>query len=297
MKNKKGLRFALVLAACAVLLLQGCSQEEKEMEGKVKIISYNVLVEWCTEYNGANTGVTKTYDLTSRLEDLSELLKKEKPDSFGVQECSYAIKQHLLHNLTNYGCVGVMDTGGADDANAFGTFIFYNKEKYSVVETENFWLSTTPDQVSTYPGADRPRNGCWAIFENLETGEQYAHVNVHVEWKTKQSNSYGAEYTRQMVDELAARGLPVFCTGDFNVDSDDYIAVEIMTEEGAASVKDAQEIAKESEDSHSTHFDVPARKLDYCFVTDEKIDVERYELIGDYTISDHLGVKVVAALK
>lgn len=157
MKNKKGLRFALVLAACAVLLLQGCSQEEKEMEGKVKIISYNVLVEWCTEYNGANTGVTKTYDLTSRLEDLSELLKKEKPDSFGVQECSYAIKQHLLRNLTNYGCVGVMDTGGADDANAFGTFIFYNKEKYSVVETENFWLSTTPDQVSTYPGADRPR--------------------------------------------------------------------------------------------------------------------------------------------
>lgn len=113
MKSKKGLRFALILAACAVMLLQGCSQEEKEMEGKVKIISYNVLVEWCTEYNGANTGVTKTYDLTSRLADLSELLKKEKPDSFGVQECSYAIKQHLLRNLTNYGCVGVMDTGGA----------------------------------------------------------------------------------------------------------------------------------------------------------------------------------------
>ena len=88
MKSKKGLRFALILAACAVMLLQGCSQEEKEMEGKVKIISYNVLVEWCTEYNGANTGVTKTYELASRLADLSELLKKEKPDSFGVQECS-----------------------------------------------------------------------------------------------------------------------------------------------------------------------------------------------------------------
>ena len=287
--------FILLLLSTAILFTACENKEEKEMEGKVKVISYNVLVEWCTEYNGTNE--TKKYDLTSRLKDLSALLKKEKPDSFGVQECSYAIKQDLLKNLTNYDCVGTMDTGGPDDPNAFGTFIFYNKNKYKVVETKNFWLSTTPDKVSTYPGADRPRNGCWVILENLETGEQYGQVNVHVEWKTKQSNSYGSKYTRKMVEELAARGLPVFCTGDFNVESENYIGVQIMTEEGDVSIKDSQEVAKVAEDSHSTHFDIPERKIDFCFVTDQKIDVETYGLIGDYTISDHRGVKVVATLK
>ncbi len=300
MRKKKIFILCVLSLLSAAILLAGCNKKDKEdpeMEGKIKVISYNVLVEWCTEYDGSNTGVKKTYDLTSRLKDLSALLQKEKPDSFGVQECSYAIKRDLLKNLTDYDCVGTMDTGGPDDPNAFGTFIFYNKEKYKVVETENFWLSGTPSKVSTYPGADRPRNGCWAIFENLETGEQYGHVNVHVEWKTKQSNSFGASYTRKMVDELAERGLPVFCTGDFNVESENYEAVQIMTKEGGVSVKDSQEVAKEAEDSHSTHFDVPSHKIDFCFVTDQKIDVERYSLIGDYTISDHLGVKVVATLK
>ena len=122
--------FILLLLSTAILFTACENKEEKEMEGKVKVISYNVLVEWCTEYNGSNE--TKKYDLTSRLKDLSALLKKEKPDSFGVQECSYAIKQDLLKNLTNYDCVGTMDTGGPDDPNAFGTFIFYNKNKYKL---------------------------------------------------------------------------------------------------------------------------------------------------------------------
>ena len=298
--KKKIIVLCVMLLLSAAVLLSGCDggkKEDEDMEGKIKVISYNVLVEWCTEYDGSNTGVRKTYDLTSRLKDLSNLLKKEKPDSFGVQECSYAIKQDLLKNLTDYDCVGTMDTGGPDDPNAIGTFIFYNKEKYKVVETENFWLSTTPGKVSTYPGADRPRNGCWAIFENLETGVQYGHVNVHVEWKTKQSNSYGTNYTRKMVEKLAERGLPVFCTGDFNVESDKYETVEIMTKEGDVSIQDAQVIAKQADDSHSTHFDVPGWKIDYCFVTDQKIDVESYSLIGDYTISDHMGIKIVAVLK
>ena len=300
MKNYKQLMACVLASFCTLAVCTSCSGSvKKDPDYPIRVISYNVLVDWCTEYEGSNTGETKYYDYTSRIKSLIEVLQKEAPDSFGVQEGSYPIKRDLLAGLADYDCVGVMDTGGPEDPNAFGTFIFYRKDRYKVVETKNFWLTGTPDKVSTYPGADRPRNGAWAILENLETGAQYAHVNVHLEWKTKESNSFGAKYTRKVVNELAEKDIPVFCTGDFNIESDTYDTVEIMTKEsdGAVSVQDAQVVAKKEDGSKYTHFDLLERKIDFCFVTDERIEVGNYRLIGDYTISDHKGVCIDAKIK
>lgn len=297
MKRNKIFILCTVMLFAVSMLFSGCQKngDGVDMSGKVKVMSYNVLVDWCTEYEGSE--VTNKYDFTARMPKITKLFKDEKPDSFGVQECSLPIKQALMAGLADYDYVGTMDTGGENDANAFGTFIFYNKTKYKVVETKNFWLTATPDVVSTYPGSDRPRNGQWVILENLTTGEQYAHINVHVEWKTKASNTFGSKYTRKVMDQLAEKDIPVFCTGDFNVESDKYDTVEIMTKEGDVSIKDSQTVAKETVDTHSTHFDVPGWKIDYIFVTDQKMDVEKYSQVGDYTMSDHLGVKVIATLK
>lgn len=85
---------------------------EDEASGALKVISYNVLVEWCSEYNGENTGITKKYDY-SRIDRLVALIKELQPDSFGTQECSLSIKNDILAGLDNYGCVGTMDTGRA----------------------------------------------------------------------------------------------------------------------------------------------------------------------------------------
>ncbi len=267
------------------------------MEGQIKIISYNVLVDWCIQYTGSNTGITKFYDYPSRIQKITRLLADEQADSFGVQECSLPIKQAILGALPQYGCAGVMDTGGPDTPNAFGTFIFYNRGKYRLLESENFWLSETPDVPSGYPGSDRPRNGVWVILENLETGARYAHVNVHLEWKTQEANSYGAKYTRKMIEMLAARDLPVFCTGDFNIESDTYHTIEIMTGKGAVSVQDAQLIAARATPAAGTHIDVLNWKLDYCFVTDQTIKVSEFSLLGDDSMSDHFAVKIIAALQ
>ena len=85
---------------------------------------------------------------------LVEIVKQYHPDFFGVQEALPQQMAYLEDNLTGYQFIGIgREAGGLGEYSA----IFYDTTRFQVLTSSTFWLSPTPNQVSTGWDAALPR--------------------------------------------------------------------------------------------------------------------------------------------
>ncbi len=238
----------------------------------VRIMSFNV------RYN--------EYD--DRFRIVPQLIGEYMPDSVGLQECTHDWYLTLKGFLKEYGIIGVgRDSGDTGIYSGEMSAILYRKDKYKVVDSGNFWISETPDEISYGWGANTRRICTWAVLENKETGEQYAHVNVHLDHESEAARQHGAE----MVSEFALSfDIPTVLTGDFNFKklTDNY---NIITDAG---LRDSQDIAQTTDEGKTYHGYTGGNEglpIDFIFVNDEINNVSVYKIVrdmyGEKYSSDH----------
>lgn len=251
---------------------------------EVTILDQNVLC------SGSQDGST----LEQRLPATSQYMLELLPDSIGVQEAKTAWADHLDAALgEKYARVGVECNKG-EDKGGFATYVYYRKDKYKVIATDTFWLSTTPD-VPSQEGSvkDANRTCTWVILEDKETGFRYVHMNCHADHKDGIINAMQLQMIRSMMLRFEAMGYPVFATGDYNTREGSF-SYEQMVADGK--ITDAR-YATSATDSTVSHFGNNAN-IDYCFITGNTIDVKLFDVIenkhGDVTVSDHNGIYVRA---
>ena len=167
---------------------------------EIKIMSFNVL---CYGPDGMFW--------TDRKGMVADILRENKPDSFGLQESHYDWMQAVSEALPEYACVGV----GRDDGAQGGEFspVFYLKDKYDVLDSGTFWLSETPDTPSYGWDAVCRRVCSWAKLRNKENGTEYVHINTHLDHIGPNARTNGLQ---MILDHAAKFDVPVVCTGDFN---------------------------------------------------------------------------------
>ncbi len=172
-------------------------------ENTVRVMSFNVLC--------AGEG---EHAMQNRLGIVTQTIAEYYPDSIGLQEATPAWMLCLSNQLPEYDYVGV----GRFDGHILGEFsaIFYLKEKYKVVNSGTFWISETPDVPSKGWDASINRVCTWAVLENKATGEQYAHINTHLDYRGVLPRQKGIEMILEKAAEL--NNIPVVATGDFNLD-------------------------------------------------------------------------------
>lgn len=138
-------------------------------------------------------------------------------DSIGVQECVSQWADLLDAGLGHlYARVGV-ECGSGADKGSFATYIYYLKDKYRVIATDTFWLSTTADVPSKFNDVvDMNRTCTWAILEDMQTGFRYVHVNCHTDHKDRTANVVQLQMIRDLILRFEELGYPVFATGDYN---------------------------------------------------------------------------------
>ncbi|HMI78382.1 MAG TPA: endonuclease/exonuclease/phosphatase family protein, partial [Ferruginibacter sp.] len=104
---------------------------------EIKIMSYNIRLDVASD--GENR-----WDL--RKDKVAGLMNYYEADFIGAQEVQHHQLKYLLENLNGYSHIGV----GRDDGKEKGEYscIFYNNEKFKVIQQSTFWLSPTPDSVS-----------------------------------------------------------------------------------------------------------------------------------------------------
>ena len=252
--------------------------EEKD-ENTIRVMSFNIRF-----------GDLGTLTAEDRHPMVEETIRKGHPDSVGLQEATTEWMAYLTEALSDeYAHVGV----GRDDGVSAGehSAIFYLKDKYTAVDSGNFWLSETPDVPSFGWNAGSIRICTWVVLENNETGEQYVHINSHFDNASKEARQNSVDMILEKAKEFG--DLPVVFTADMNISegSEEY---NRMTAGGLA---DTKMLAADTMDYLTYHDRMPlihwGSVIDFVMVN-EKFDALVYRVVtagidGNY-VSDHFPI-------
>lgn len=240
-----------------------------------RILSFNLL---CAG-KGARTW-------RKRAQKVISIIKEANPDSFGVQEAHWEWMKKLSRYLPEYSYVGV----GREDGKKDGEFsaVFYKKNKFTASDSGNFWISETPEKPSKGWDSACTRIATYVKLTDNENGKEYIHFNTHLDHVGRTAQINGAK----MIQEKAASfgGIPVVCTGDFNVyqDSDCYNTMV------SGNMKDARKLAPDSDECYTFHGFRPDEihsRIDFVFVDEATVKPVNFKVInkmvdGDF-YSDH----------
>ncbi len=263
--------FALVLPLLGITSVETGSKAPEA--DTVRIMSFNVR-------NGEH----------DRGQLVPQFIADYMPDSVGLQECEGTWYMTLEAYLKDdYGIVGVGRLAGIKYIGE-ATAIMYRKDKYELVDSGTIWLSETPDKVSIGWDAKHHRTCTWVVLENKETGEQYAHLNTHLDHKGPEARTNGLQLVLDLADSF---DMPVVVTGDFNFPKSDPLYTQLVS----GNLTDTQDIAEKTmtgKTYHAYNGGEDGEPIDFICVNDKITDVKEYRIVrdiyGDTYISDHFPI-------
>jgi endonuclease/exonuclease/phosphatase family metal-dependent hydrolase len=257
---------------------------------QMNIVTYNIRY---------NTPSDKENAWPNRRANVIELLKRHKADIFSVQEALYDQIMDLKDGISGYDYVGV----GRDDGNINGEFsaIYYNSNRFILMENGTFWLSQTPNVPSKSWDAALNRICTWARLKDKETRKTFYIFNTHFDHKGVKARKESAILILKKISEISERKDPVILTGDFNLTPNEKPLVLIRQK-----LKDSHQISKtvpQGPDGTFNDFDFTSKlenRIDYIFVN-KMVEINNYRVITDSKDnrypSDHLPVLVGIQLK
>ena len=248
----------------------------------LSVISYNI------RYNSSNDGAD-LWDL--RKEELVGQLKQHAPSTFGLQEAMLVQMQYLDTELESYDYVGV----GREDGDTAGEFsaIFYQKDRFEVRQSGTFWLSETPEKVSTGWDAALPRICTYAKFYDRELHQSFWHFNTHFDHMGEVARDESARLILTKIEELTNPEDRVVVTGDFNAMPEDapILRMKKAMDDPLETLKLQGPLGTFS----GFKLDAPLdRRIDYIF--SQNLKPSSYQHLNERRangrfISDHMAVK------
>ena len=271
------IRFVILLSLAVLLLCGGCGNREKDVE--IKYISYNI------RYANANDG-DNAWDI--RKPATKEMIEREQPDVFGLQEALIGQLQYIDSNFPQYSRVGV----GRDDGKEEGEFmaVYYRSDKFKLLKNGDFWLSETPDECSMGWDAACRRIVTWAKLKDKETGKVFYAFNTHLDHVGEVAREQSILLIVKKIDEIVKKDkAPVFLSGDFNSNVNSAIFNPLKN-----MMKDSRAILPESEwiPTYNNYGNGGDSMIDYIFYKNAEV-LDFKTLNGDYGkpyISDHYPV-------
>lgn len=262
-----------------LLLLLAISAHAQE----IKVMSYNIRLDHAGD--GENR-----WD--KRKDFLAGQLLFYSPDFVGVQEALPQQMDYLDNALPDFSYIGV----GRDNGAREGEFsaIFYNSDKFKVLEHSTFWLSETPDKVSFGWDAGCRRICTYGLFEDKATKQKLWIFNTHFDHVGNVARAESAKLIVRKIQEINKGNYPVILTGDFNLEESDESIIYLSDV-----MNDANKAAKFAFGPQGTfnafEFYKPVkRRIDYIFVSKSNVEVAKYAVLSDSEDcrypSDHLPI-------
>ena len=254
-----------------------------------------VLLLMCANFSNAQNMIVATYNIrlltqsdyehgdgwNQRYPYIAKLIRFHQFDIFGTEEGFYSQLQDLKALLPGFDYIGV----GRDDGAQKGEHaaIFYNTERFEVVDHGDFWLSTETDHPNVGWDAALPRVCTWGKFRDKASGFTFMYYNLHMDHIGVVARAESAKLILRKVQEYEeSEGLPALLSGDFNIDqhNDGY---KLLANSGL--MRDAYDVADFVYDNVGTWNDFHAdrmsdARIDHIFLTKE-FHVKRYGILTD----------------
>ncbi len=213
-----------------------------------------------------------------------EVIQSYMPDTFGIQEATQEWVNILSKNLRDtYAWVTEGRDGGSRGEH---NSIFYNKDKFKLIDSGTRWLSDTPDKVSRVETSTYNRIFTYALLERKSDGVQIMVINTHFEHTGEEARIAQAKVLAQFIEENSQ--YPIVLTGDFN---DTAGAKSHQTILGTGLVSSSTIAAEKETVLTFNGFGDSSSVIDFIFVSPDTITVNKYEVFeekidGQYP-SDH----------
>ncbi len=230
-----------------------------------------------------------------RKEFLTSQINFYNPDIFGTQEGLPFQIEYINSHLPKHSFIGKSrDKDGKGEYSA----IFYNKDKFEIVEQHTFWLSPTPTKVSKGWDAAYPRICTYGLFKDKKTKIKFWIANTHLDHIGVKAREQSVLLILKKIKEINTKNYPLIFMGDLNAEPKSK-PIEILKSQ----LDDSKEISIEKPFGptgtfNAFQFDKPVTKrIDYIFVSkNNTIKINKYAVLSDSNElkfpSDHLPVYV-----
>ena len=181
-------------------------------ESKVKVLCYNIYYQ----------------DVDGRQENIQDLMVKQDADVLLLQEVSVSWIPYLQSFMqeNGYSYYGYGRHGGELSDPNVGSGdqfvpVLWKTEKYELVKSGHFWLSSTPDEVKSAAWVDGviskyPRCVNWGILKDKETSGEFVAMNIHTDPESEQVRTNSCALAVEKLEGIA-EGRPVVVGGDWNM--------------------------------------------------------------------------------
>jgi len=185
---------------------------------KINIMTYNIRLD--TEADSINM-----WD--NRKEGVLSLIKEESVDILGIQEGLPSQIEYLSKELDGYSMIGEGRDGGN---NGEYSAIYYRNKKMSLIQTETFWLSETPEMPSIGWDAAINRIVTLGIFKIKKSKKELIVYNTHFDHIGKIAREKSVGVILNHIKENDFQNRPLIVMGDFNLSPED-LPIELLSKE------------------------------------------------------------------
>lgn len=261
----------------------------------VKVMTFNLRVMVLTDRKNA---------WNRRYPAAAEAIRSGQADIVCTQEGRYSMLRDLEPLIGPYAWFGEGRKGGHEDEHCA---IFYNRDRWSLAESDSFSLSEQPGRLGTLSWkTNYPRMCTWGRFRSAAGGEdakeEFAVFNTHLDHISAEAQEKGMELIRERMASFGSRmPLPTILTGDFNVEPDHAVIRELERhgyQSAYSALPPAAGSLRPGRTFHGFHGGIEGEPIDYIYVTPEvqvrEVLVDRQRYDGRFP-SDHYPVTSVLA--
>ena len=235
------------------------------------IATYNIR-------NDANSDDAKNGNgWQQRLPEVCKLIRNNNFDIFGTQEGLYHQLRDIKEQLSGFDYIGV----GRDDGRQAGEYsaIFYKTDRFTLLDSGNFWLSANPSVPNLGWDAVCIRICSWGKFKERGSDKVFYLFNLHTDHVGVEARKKGAELVLAKIKEIAGIN-PTILTGDFNVDQRNESYILLNT---SGLLSDSYDLSsfRDAKNGTFNNFDVSRqtdRRIDHIFLTKD-FKVNSYSIL------------------
>lgn len=257
----------------------------------LKVMTYNIRLDVAVDGENA---------WPLRKDFFAAQIQFYEPDIFGVQEATPNQVLDLLQLLPQYNQVGM---GRDGEGKGESSNIYFKKDRFTIKESNTFWLSETPNEISKGWDAAFNRVCTYALITDKQNKKTFWVFNTHLDHIGEIARTRSMALILSKIAELNSKNLPVIFMGDFNSEPDAERIIALKKEmNDCRDISKARPFGPSGTFNNFKHNEPVTKLIDYVFVSkNNKLEVKKYAVLSDSKDlkypSDHLPVYVELSLK